>query len=467
VKKEKAMLFSKQFIRHGFIAVLMLSASTPAMAGDIVRPTGDGEWYYAIGGGDPFMYYSQSNKTTLDLSAGAEWNLFSGCSFDPSYAISDTFSDIKHNVYGLSQNVLNSATAIFSAWGLSKIQENWPGLYDTLTKGLKDAKESYTLSLKTCRDAKADLSAGRDPVEGWIAVTRKSSWDKAAQAGANPVTAGEAIEEKSGNEGIVWVGGKKKGGLDGDKKMPPIQVVADTVGAGYAHLSGEAPAQSSDPVSGDPNITRVFPTATAASKWAREVVGEREIRTCKDCEKLKTSVGQGLRFQYRKEHEIAANDLKTVMSKPVSYKITSSDLDKLSVPGMGVVINDLVILNLKQAPLDEQQILANKLVGEIALARTMEKALITRDLLNAGAQEPNIAASGDVAKAEIDYSRQRLQSEIDNILFETEVRQKVITNAAGTIAQRGASRKRDGSATEYLRKRANEPAVIDGAISNE
>ena len=31
-------------------------------AGDMVRPTGDGAWYYAIGGGDPYMYYNQSIK---------------------------------------------------------------------------------------------------------------------------------------------------------------------------------------------------------------------------------------------------------------------------------------------------------------------------------------------------------------------------------------------------------------------
>src|SRR5690606_529244 len=122
-------------------------------------------------------YYTQSNKTTLSLGVGAEWNLFRGCSFDPSYSISETFGDMKHNVYGLAEDVMASAISTFSAWGLSKIQENWPGLYDTLTKGLKDAKESYTISLKTCRDAKADLEAGRNPVDGWYSIARKSSWD--------------------------------------------------------------------------------------------------------------------------------------------------------------------------------------------------------------------------------------------------------------------------------------------------
>ena len=452
---------------RGCSTALLLLLASQASAADIVRPTGDGSWYYAIGGGDPFMYYNQSNKTTLDLSAGAEWNLFRGCSFDPKFGISETFSDIKHNVYGLTQDVLGAATAVFSAWGLSKVQENWPGLYDTLTKGLKDSKDSFTLSLKTCRDAQADLRAGRDPVEGWIAASHKSSWYKASVAGDNPVAAERKIQESAGNSGVTFAGGTKKGGLN----QPPIRIVEDTVGAGYSHLAGGATVDPEDKINGDPNITRVFPTTASATTWAREVVGEREVRTCNNSAstgcgpKLKTKVGQGLRFQYRKERDIVAKDLSELMSKPMNYKITSADLNKLSAPGMGVVINDLTLQNLKRAPVDEQQILANKLVGEIALARTMEKALIARDLLNAGAQEPNIAASGDNAKTEIEYSRQRLQAEIDNILFETEVRQKVITNAAGTIAQRGASRNQDSGFLDYVRIRPNRPGMTEGGIN--
>jgi integrating conjugative element protein (TIGR03755 family) len=307
------------------------------------------------------------------------------------------------------------------------------------------------------------LRAGRDPVEGWIAVTRKSSWDKASKAGANPVDAEQSIESSAGNSGVTFDGGTKKGGVG----QPPIKIVQDTVGAGYSHLVGSVSPMDEDDITGDPNITRVFPNATSATTLAKAVVGEREIRTCVDCDKLKTTVGQGLRFQFRKERDLVAADLAVLMAKPMNYKITSADLNKLSAPGMGVVINDLTIQNLKRAPIDERQILASKLLGEIALARTMEKALIARDLLNAGAQEPNISASGDIAQNEIDYSRKRLQAEIDNILFESEVRQKVLTNAAGAIAQRGTGRNLDAGATEYLRTRAKEPKVIDGAIVDE
>src|SRR5690606_17871278 len=181
---------------------------------------------------------------------------------------------------------------------------------------------------------------------------------------------------------------------------------------------------------------------------------------------LRTKVGQGLRYQYRKERDMAQADLQALLSKPASYRYTSEDLNKLSVPGMGVTINDLTLQNLRRAPTDEQQILANKLVGEVSLARTMEKALIARDLMNAGAQEPNISASGEVAQTEIDYSRQRLQAEIDNVLFESEVRQKIITNAAGTIAQRGSARNQDNQRfTDFVRIRPARPGMTEGGIN--
>lgn len=104
-------------------------------------------------------------------------------------------------------------------------------------------------------------------------------------------------------------------------------------------------------MSGDPNITRVFPNVAAARNWAKAVVGEREVRTCANCEKLKTTVGQGLRYQFRVEREIVAADLAAIMSQPMNYRITSAELNKLSAPGMGVVINDSTIHNLKRAPI--------------------------------------------------------------------------------------------------------------------
>lgn len=442
------------------ILVFLFLSAIPGAFADVFRPTGDGYWYYSIGGGDPFVYYRQSNKTTLNLSVGADWNLMRGCSFDPSFGISETFSDMKNNIYGIAEDVIDSAVAVAAGWALSKVRENWPGQYDTIMNGLKDAKESYTLSLKTCRDAKADIRSGRNPVDGWFSVTRKSSWDKASMNGENPVESEQEIEESSGNSGVVWVNGDKHGGTG----QPPIRTVEDTVRAGYEHLVGSETPGDEDSVTGDPNITRVFANSADAATWAQSVVGEREVRLCTGCQKLRTKVGQGLRYQYRVERDKANLQLSTVLKKS---KITVSDLNTLSVPGMGVVINDTTVRNLQQSPIDERMILANRLAGEIALARTMEKALIARDLMNTGAQEPNVSAVGEVAQSEINYSRERLQAEIDNILFETEVRKKVLTNAAGMIAQRGSSRNRDTGFTDYVRIRPKNHGMSEGGINDE
>lgn len=445
------------------LLLLALIGCTPKAEAKLVHPVGDGVWYYSIGGGDPLMYYHQSNKTTVDLSVGVEWNLMRGCSFDPSFSISETFSDIEHNLYGLAEDVIDSAVASFSAWGLQKIQEAWPGLYDTVTKGLKDAKESYTVSLKTCRDVKQDLEAGNNPIDGWIGVTRKSSWDQAAADGENPVEVDQEIEEYSGNAGVVWVGGARAGGRNSNGTLqPPIKVVEDIVGAGYAHLADTSSADDDD-VTGDPNITRAFKTKADAVKWSTEVVGEREVRTCTSCGKLRTKMGQGLRFQFNTEREKAAADFISVIDKAT---VTADDLEKLSVPGMGVVVNLSTINYLKQSPPDEGTILFNRLVGEIALARAMEKALIVRDLMNAGAMEPNVGAVGEVALAEINYARDRLQTEIDNVLFEADVRKKVITNAAHTIAVRGNERITDPAAANYIEYRGESRKMRDGAIEN-
>ena len=443
-----------------FLLTFLLFFAPIVSAGEFARPVGNGYWYYSVGGGDPLLYYHQSNKTTLKFGVGAEWNMFRSCSFDPSFAIRENFSNIKDNVYGLTNDVVDSAVTIFGAWGLSKIRESYPGLYDTLTKGLKDAKETFQLSLKTCRDAQADIRSGRDPIDGWISVSRKSSWAKASADGSNPSEAEREIEENAGADGITWVGGAKAGGDD----QQPIRAVEDVTQAGYQHLVGSLTPADPDEVTGDPNITRVFSDADEASEWVVSVIGEREVRICPGCDRLKTRVGQGLRFQYRKEYEKVSTKLKEVLAQP---EPDNDDLEALSAPGMGVVVNNQIIRSLQQAPREESSILAHKLAGEVALARTMEKALIGRDLMNAGSQEPNVTAAGEVAEREIDIARKRLQAEIDNVLFESEVRQKVITNAAGTIASRGASRDLLKRGEQLKNNNINEkPAVvIDGGIA--
>jgi integrating conjugative element protein (TIGR03755 family) len=425
-----------------FFLFWVLWSASPSYA-QTVRPNGDDAWYFSMGGSDPYVSYRQSNRTNINLSAGAEWNLLRACRFDPRTSITETFGDIQQSIYGLANDVVAMAPGLLTMWGLQQVQENYPGVYDFMTKGLADAKASYQVALKSCQDMKNDVRSGRDPLEGWIRGSKKVSWDTASQTGQNPVEHVGNMDRAAADSGVVWIKGVKKGG----KNQEPIRAVGDTIEAGYEHLTTDLSADASeDSVTGDKNITRVFPTKASASKWVAAVVGEREVRTCEDCQKLTTKVGQGLRLKHKEERDIASDNLSAALAAPV---ITDAMLKSLSVPGMGLVATESTLRSIKNAPSNEQRILMNRYVSEIALARVMEKGLIAKDLFNMGEQEPNISVNPE-AQEEIEFSKKRLNQELENIVFENAVRKTVLNNATTVIAERGKAR--DASAKGNMLK---------------
>ena len=73
--------------------------------------------------------------------------------------------------------------------------------------------------------------------------------------------------------------------------------------------------ESVQPVTGDERISRVFANSTAAAKWTTAVVGESTVRTCNDCNRLNTKMGQGLRLKHREEREKIDKDLADAPSR--------------------------------------------------------------------------------------------------------------------------------------------------------
>jgi integrating conjugative element protein (TIGR03755 family) len=412
----------------------LLAHITPAFADKIVRPTGNDNWYYVIGGGNSFLGYRQSNRTHIDLGVGADWRMFRGCQFDPRISVSETFSDIEESLYGIADNLVDSARGMVLSFGLSKIQEQYPTLYDFLMNGVKDAHQKYLFALKSCRDYQADLNAKRDPVSGWVAYGKSSSWAESAQSGANPVKVDKEVDEKAANRGFAWIDGVLRGG----RNQQPARVVQDTTRKGYQHITAGGATLPSAPGVNEgttdlgadlDNPAMVFTTAEEAQTWTVSVVGEREISTCIDCQKLNTKVGQGLRLKLTEEQNLATQQMRALLAQPSP---SLADLDRLSVPGMGLVLTDAMIRRLKSLPPHEADVFASKLVSEIAMMRTMEKALTARDLIAVGMQEPNVAANAQ-AMEELNFAKGRLDQEMNNLLFETDVRKKVFSQTALTL----------------------------------
>jgi integrating conjugative element protein (TIGR03755 family) len=417
------------------VAVVFIAGTAGISHADkIVRPTGNDNWYYVIGGGQSFLGYRQSNRTHIDFGVGADWRMFRGCQFDPRISIRETFTDVEESLYGLADDLVGSARGLILTWGLSKIQEAYPTLYDFLMNGVKDAHQKYLFALKSCRDYQSDLNAKRDPVSGWVAYGKSSSWAQSAQSGENPVKVDKEVDGRAADRGFAWIDGVMRGG----RNQQPARVVQDATRKGYQHVTagGATPPTTPGPVDGAvdlgpdlDNPAMVFTTAEEAQAWTVSVVGEREISTCTDCQKLNTKVGQGLRLKLTEEQNLATQQMRALLTQPSP---SLADLDRLSVPGMGLVLTDAMIRRLKSLPPHEADVFASKLVSEIAMMRTMEKALTARDLLAAGMQEPNVAANAQ-AMEELNYAKGRLDEEMNNLLFETDVRKKVFSQTALTL----------------------------------
>lgn len=441
-------------------ALLSISVlSLPAFAQvPTIRPTGDDTWYFSMGGSDPYVNYRQSNRTNIRFGAGAEWNLFRGCKFDPRLSITETFSDAQESLYGLFDDVADLAPGLLASWGLSQIQTNFPSEYDFIMKGLVDAKASFQVAMKSCRDLQNDVKAGRDPLEGWIRVSKKQSWDMGSNSGSNPVTVSAGIDD-AGDRGIALRGGTRYGGVN----QQPIRTVEQATEIGYEHLNAGADDPNADPVTGNRNISRVFPTPESASTWMTSVVGEREVRTCANCQKLNTRVGQGLRLKHKEELNIVVNALQDALASP-PHLVEAETLDALSAPGMGIITTENTLRAIREAPTAERSILASRLASEIAIARVMEKALIARDLINAGAQDPYLTAAEEAQK-EVEYSKRRLNEELENVVFETELRKKVLTNTALVATERGKRRDYDAKSGVIAEPNRKESGMTDGAIN--
>lgn len=462
--------------KYSHIALLISLLSFHTQAQDAPRPTGNGEWYYVMGGGDPYLGYSQSNRTNIDIGIGARWSLLNACQFDPVASIRDTFEDAQNSVYGLTQQVTSSALLAMKSWGLQQIQQNAPGLYDFMTKGLADAKESFQVAVKNCRDYQRDIEQGNNPVDGWLKVARKSEWASASASGKNPSTVQDEIDTKAADNGVPWINGEMRGGV-GD---PPIEVIGDTIITGYDHVTQGSTSDNSSGSTTDTSggssgstgvnyqprtIGTVFSTAQEAEEWTTAVVGERVVRTCTNCTKVEVRVGQGLRLQHVEEKALVIESLNNLVYS--NNTPSGEELMSLSAPGMGLLITDEVVRALRSEREIEKQILISRLATEIALARLMEKALLSRDLLGAGLQEPNIAAN-EVARTEIGNAKQRLTDEIDNILFEQQVRKEVFSQTAAMIGKRNTQRDSANDASLTQQQRLPSSGIKSGGvISNE
>ncbi|ECU9385541.1 integrating conjugative element protein, partial [Salmonella enterica subsp. enterica serovar Newport] len=177
-----------------------------------------------------------------------------------------------------------------------------------------------------------------------------------------------------------------------------------------------------------------------AASWMTRVVGEQTINVAPDNDaggnnEMKTGAraGVGLSPLIEEEQEKIAQALTGLVNGTV--KPTPENL--ASASGGQLMLTRGVVEALRDDP--DVAILAQRLSGEMALARVLEQALMARRTLLAGMREPNVAAEKE-AQTQLNQTVVQLDRELDQLRLEMELRRSLADNASTAILTRKARR---------------------------
>ena len=389
-------------------------------------PSSQSRLYYRMGGSDPASRAANPSAVSLKLGLGGVARLNYSCGkFDAGIS----FQNLMNGFSTLGTTITNGVKAGISALPLYILQRAQPGLYELFQTYAKKAEVSIAAALKSCEEMEAQIKAGGDPYEEWIKLAKGESWKMEANTGNDVVVSKANVEHTNGRDGITWIGGEKKGGFT----QRPITVIRDLVTAGFNTTMG-LPALTSDTVtytSTGPTgtkLARSFPRAIDASQYATDVLGDLEIATCSEtsCPAKGSKTGLGLLPKFEAEQAPAMTQLNTLLSSNVPK---FNDLDTASAPG--VAISREVVDALREMPQGERSIAASRLAREVALARTIDKALTVRNLLLTGMTLPD--AKMPIAPYEAIKKIDELNRYIDDLLFESRVRKEIVSNSASAL----------------------------------
>ena len=435
-------------LQFKFLIAVLVVASLPLQSVNAQQPSDGGSFYYQLGGGEPISRAPNRSMTTSTLGANVSWgNTFScgGTNFDPMQAVTNQLNGATQGFQNLQSSVISAATgAVASLPGLILARVN-PDLYDLLQKGIMGAKTDISFSQASCEDMQNIMQTqgqGFD-FEKWVKVSAYDDWRNQQQTQPDIIQAKQTVDQNVGNSGAAWIGGAKAGGVG----QPPIQINRDVVAAGFNLLlnrpaSDATAVPATSPLYPTPLVT-AWQTPAQASQWSVDVLGDSVITTCETCPKKQGIPGKGLVFKYEEEK----NNLAPLVQNLVSgtTPLTTANLQAISVPPSLMITPD-VIKGIQEE--GNSSILVGRLSSEIALARTLERAIHLKRMLQAGKRETTVAANG-VAQDEIVKLLSDLKSETDGLMEDMEIRDKIASNTPEKLLERMMVRRKNTSTREY------------------
>lgn len=416
-----------------------LSSSGASVSGAI----NDG-LFYSIGGGSVISPPpSRSNMSRLGLNGGWSSDLMCG-NFDLKTTVGNQLNGITSGFKDLMGNVIQGATGAVMSMPAMVIQRANPGLYEMLTNGVLQAGINFDKSQLNCQNMSkklADYTLGSKWQQAAVSEEYK---DIVATSDGDAVSSDQKLQKATGEEGVTWVGGQRRGG----KGQQAIQPTRDLAKAGY-NMMNSLPVTSNSSV-GSGNCTGTmcqrWPSSDAAAAAVVKVLGDRSIRTCREtsgctsggADNQPGSTLAGTGFSPVLEDATKAN--LEQLSKLIGGELQPTSDNLAALKTGSLVVTRGVIQSLRDDP--DKVALVQRLAGELAMADTVETALTMRRMLTTGASEPNAAEQLE-AIAEGDRRIDALDRELNALRNEMELRKSISNNSLLTTLARQGSRNQD------------------------
>ena len=436
-----------------FLSLSVQAETTPSLM-NIAPSTNDSGLYYEIGGGQTISTGATNSPTTIAIGGSISWGFNASCgNFDFGTSIGNFMNNISNGAETAMKKMVAAASGVVSSLPGLILQRANPGLYDLMQNGLLRAEEAFNIAIKSCEEMEADIAAGKNPFEGFATVSKKNFWAKQKASGGDAIGAKKAADNNGKHNGFPWVGGTYAAG----SSSTPANVISDVSKAGYNLALGRAANDSTTTTNG--RMTEVFNSPGDMQTFAVSVLGDVEIKTCDGCEMVRTTPGKGLLPVLTKDTEF----LQTELAKLVTASKTPTYAELTTVSANGLRITPEIITSLREEKIGMQSILIGKLGNDIALARTLEKALFLRRALETGKREPNVSANGEALNVVKD-SVSELNAEIESLVFDMNIRKNISRSTVRMILAR--QDQRDNHITGTHRTTNQENLIIDGTVRN-
>jgi integrating conjugative element protein (TIGR03755 family) len=453
-----------------FLTLILIGIITNAYAINIVPS--DSNYYYRLGGGSDISMPPVTDQKDITLGGDMNVNLGYTCDgFNPAISIANTINNIKSSVEGLSQDVINSATAAVGSMPMYILQKASPEIYNLVQNTMSNAADTFHLSMKSCQDSLDEIKEGKSPYQDWFSISDSQGWlnyAKQAQQGqdVDVNNAKQQITKDPEQYGVPWVHhGQNSGGSIGNQAS--IEVIKDVVIAGYnAMVDKNLALDTNVSAPTGSELGRFWPTSKDAGDWARLVLGDITISSQKGHDE--THAGIGLVTILRKCPDVQSvnNDLtcaKNIQKTLIGFvqNVPYPDAAKLAqISSSQMMITPDVIASIRNRTTEEQAVAISKISEDVAIQNLSDEALLLRRVLIAGSQTKPVQ-NVKPALVTIERTINQLDKDLKDLKFEHDIKAEFSSNTLQTILANGNADKLQAS---QQHDQTQEPNMQNGAV---